>query len=82
MSGLLNLSRNLGLITGASAMGAVFATAASTIDVTTAPPDAVATGMRTTFAVAGVLILLALAIAVATYRRDVYGWEVAPTTES
>jgi EmrB/QacA subfamily drug resistance transporter len=82
VSGLLNLSRNLGLITGASAMGAVFATAASTIDVTTAPPDAVATGMRTTFAVAGVLILLALAIAVATYRRDVYGWEVAPTTES
>ena len=82
VSGLLNLSRNLGLITGASAMGAVFATAASTIDVTTAPPDAVATGMRTTFAVAGVLILLALAIAVATYRRDVYGWAVAPTTES
>ena len=82
VSGLLNLSRNLGLITGASAMGTVFAAAASTIDITTAPPDAVATGMRTTFAVAGVLILLALAIAVATYRRDVYGWEVAPTTES
>ena len=82
VSGLLNLSRNLGLITGASAMGAVFAAAASTIDITTAPPDAVATGMRTTFAVAGVLILLALAIAVATYRRDVYGWAVAPTTES
>lgn len=82
VSGLLNLSRNLGLITGASAMGAVFAAAASTIDITTAPPDAIATGMRTTFAVAGVLILLALAIAVATYRRDVYGWAVAPTTES
>ena len=82
VSGLLNLSRNLGLITGASAMGAVFAAAASTIDITTAPPDAVATGMRTTFAVAGVLILLALAIAVATFRRDVYGWAVAPTTES
>lgn len=80
VSGLLNLSRNLGLITGASAMGAVFAAAASTIDITTAPPDAVATGMRTTFAVAGVLILLALAVAVATYRRDVYGWAVAPTT--
>ena len=82
VSGLLNLSRNLGLITGASAMGTVFAAAASTIDITTAPPDAIATGMRTTFAVAGVLILLALAIAVATYRRDVYGWAVAPTTES
>jgi EmrB/QacA subfamily drug resistance transporter len=82
VSGLLNLSRNLGLITGASAMGTVFAAAASTIDITTAPPDAIATGMRTTFAVAGVLILLALAIAVATFRRDVYGRAVAPTTES
>lgn len=63
VSGLLNLSRNLGLITGASVMGAVFAAAASTIDLTTAPPDAVATGMRTTFAVAAILILVALAIA-------------------
>jgi len=64
MSGLLNLSRNLGLITGASAMGAVFAFASATIGVTTADPQAVATGMRITFAVAGVLIVVALAIAV------------------
>ena len=63
MSGLLNLSRNLGLITGASVMGAVFALAAGG-DVTTAQPDAVARGMRITFAVAGVLMVLALAIAV------------------
>ena len=82
ISGLLNLSRNLGLITGASVMGAVFAAAASTIDITTAPPEAVATGMRVTFAVAAVLILVALAIAVATYRRDLYGWALAPTPES
>ena len=38
VSGLLNLSRNLGLITGASAMGAVFALASATTDLTTAPP--------------------------------------------
>ena len=64
MSGLLNLSRNLGLITSASLMGAVFALASAANDITTASPDAVATGMRFTFAVAGVLIVTALAIAV------------------
>ncbi|WP_160108697.1 MFS transporter [Pseudomonas izuensis] len=50
VSGLLNLSRNLGLITGASVLGAVFALASATV--VTAPPQAVAHGMRTTFAVA------------------------------
>ena len=64
MSGLLNLSRNLGLITGASLMGAVFALASAATDITTASPEAVATGMQITFAIAGVLIVMALAIAV------------------
>jgi len=64
ISGMLNLSRNLGLITGASAMGAVFALASATTDITTARPEAVATGMRITFAVAAILIVVALAIAV------------------
>ena len=63
ISGMLNLSRNLGLITGASVMGAVFALASATIDIATAPPEAVATGMRITFAVAAILIVGALAIA-------------------
>ncbi len=62
MSGLLNLSRNLGLITGASVMGAVFAVASATTDITTTRPEAVATGMRITFAVAAILILAALAM--------------------
>ncbi len=62
ISGLLNLSRNLGLITGASVMGAVFALASGTIDITTARPEAVAAGMRITFAVAAILIGVALAI--------------------
>jgi EmrB/QacA subfamily drug resistance transporter len=66
ISGMLSLSRNLGLITGASVMGAVFAAASATIDITTARPEAVATGMRITFAVAAVLIAVALAIAVAS----------------
>ena len=64
ISGLLNLSRNLGLITGASVMGAVFAFASGAIDIATARPDAVATGMRITFAVAAILIVVALAVAV------------------
>ncbi|TIQ19999.1 MAG: MFS transporter [Mesorhizobium sp.] len=64
ISGLLNLSRNLGLITGASVMGAVFAFASEAIDIATAQPDTVATGMRITFAVAAILIVVALAIAV------------------
>ncbi|RWK66050.1 MFS transporter [Mesorhizobium sp.] len=64
VSGLLNLSRNLGLITGASAMGAVFAFASEAIDIATARAEAVAAGMRITFAVAAILIVVALAIAV------------------
>jgi MFS family permease len=66
VSGLLNLSRNIGLITGASVMGAVFAFASATADITRAHPEDVAGGMRTTFAVAAVLIVAALAIAVGT----------------
>jgi EmrB/QacA subfamily drug resistance transporter len=69
ISGMLNLSRNLGLITGASVMGAVFALGTATMDITTARPDAVATGMRITFAVAAILIVVALALAVGAYRR-------------
>jgi EmrB/QacA subfamily drug resistance transporter len=63
ISGLLHLSRNLGLITGASVMGAVFALAAATVDIATARPEAVATGMRVAFVVATLLVVAALAIA-------------------
>jgi EmrB/QacA subfamily drug resistance transporter len=63
ISGVLNLSRNLGLVTGASAMGAVFAFGADTSNILTASPQAVVAGMRITFAVAASLIFLALAIA-------------------
>ena len=69
VSGLLNLSRNLGLVTGASVMGAVFALAAGAGDVTTAHPGAVAGGMHVTFGVAALLIAVALAIAAVAARR-------------
>lgn len=63
-SGMLNLSRNLGLITGASVMGTVFAFASGMGDGTVTPPEPVAVGMRASFMVASALIVLAFAIAV------------------
>ncbi len=78
VSGLLSLSRNLGLITGASVMGAVFALASKANDMTTAQPEAVAAGMRITFAVAAVLIVAALAIAAGAYRRTLRQRAIAP----
>ena len=65
VSGILNLSRNLGLITGASLMGAVFALASGAADVANAAPDAIAAGMHVTFGVGAVLIGLTIAIAAA-----------------
>jgi hypothetical protein len=70
ISGMLNLARNLGLITGASVMGAIFALASATTDITSAPAEAVASGMRITFAVAAVLMLAAIDIANANQRRS------------
>ncbi|MFC3108648.1 MFS transporter [Undibacterium arcticum] len=78
ISGMLSLSRNLGLITGASAMGAVFALASATINITMARPDAIAAGMRITFAVAEILIVVALAIAIGAYRRTLRNRAIAP----
>ncbi|MDN3575858.1 MFS transporter [Chitinimonas viridis] len=69
ISGMLSLSRNLGLITGASLMGAVFAYGARATDVTLASAVSVAAGMQMTFAVAMGLICLAIAIAWAGRRR-------------
>jgi MFS family permease len=68
VSGMLNLSRNLGLITGASVMGGVFTLASATTDIAAADPTAVASGMRITFAVAAVLIVVALGIAIGSRR--------------
>ena len=71
ISGLVNLSRNLGLITGASAMGAVFALASAATDISIARPVVVSGGMRITFAVALLLIAAALAIAMGSRARAV-----------
>ncbi|PWC53494.1 MFS transporter [Azospirillum sp. TSO22-1] len=70
VSGMLTLSRNLGLITGASVMGAVFAFAAGTIDPTAAPAQAVDGGMRITFVLAAVLVALALMVTMGSRARS------------
>ncbi|WP_192183532.1 MFS transporter [Mesorhizobium amorphae] len=69
VSGLLNLSRNLGLITGASLMGAIFAAAsAGGTDETMLGSAAAARGMQVTFQAATVLALVALSLAVLSWR--------------
>lgn len=54
IAGLLNLSRNLGLIAGASALGAVFSQVSG--DLATATPGDVGSAMQATFGVALALI--------------------------
>ncbi len=68
ISGLLNLSRNLGLTTGASLMATVFAFAVGRGDVPAADPAAVASGLRLTFAVASVPMVVAVILAVRSWR--------------
>ena len=65
VSGALNLSRNIGLIAGASLMGAVFAFGAGTGELTGASPSAIGAGMRLTFLLAGGLMVVAIVIAFA-----------------
>ncbi|UCI24752.1 MFS transporter [Mesorhizobium sp. B2-8-5] len=70
VSGMLSLSRNLGLVTGTAVMGAVFAFAVGTGNIAAAPPEAVAGGMRFTFAAASMLVVVAAVIAVAGRRSE------------
>jgi MFS family permease len=64
VAGLLNLSRNVGLIAGASALGAVFAHVSG--DLSTATPADVGSGMQATFGVALALIGAGLFLALRT----------------
>ncbi|QDZ00889.1 MFS transporter [Nitratireductor mangrovi] len=73
MSGLLGLSRNLGFMTGASVLGAVFAAAAGTADVTKASTEAVGTAFSLTFLVAAGFVTTALVVALFDLRNDRWG---------
>jgi EmrB/QacA subfamily drug resistance transporter len=66
VSGLLNLSRNLGLITGASLMGAIFAVASAEESQLTSA--AAAHGMQVTFQTATALAVAALFMALLAAR--------------
>lgn len=62
IAGMLNLARNLGGITGASAMGALFMLASGSSDINAADTAAVTAGMRFTYGTAALLALAALGI--------------------
>lgn len=65
ISGMLSLSRNLGLMNGAAVMGAIFAAVSAAAGRMSAPPEAASVGMRATFAAAAVLAVTAAAAIVA-----------------
>lgn len=69
IAGTLNLSRNLGLVTGTCVMGAMFALGAGVNDITTAPGDAVARGVRVTYALAALLITCAFALVATSFTK-------------
>jgi len=61
VSGLLSLSRNIGLIMGASAMGAIFSFGVGTEEFAHATAPDMAAGMHLTFLLAGGLMISAIA---------------------
>ncbi|WP_165423024.1 MFS transporter [Ktedonosporobacter rubrisoli] len=83
-SGLLSLARTLGLSTGASLMGAVFAAlvmqaAGAVPDINAAPAIAFARGIQGTFSLASIFIVAALVLAIVIWlylgRREAMGAE-------
>ncbi|SET98393.1 MFS transporter [Paracoccus homiensis] len=64
LSGLLGLSRNLGLMTGASAMSTLFVAVMGTGDAAKAPIADVAHGFTVTFLTAAVLAMIAMWLAI------------------
>lgn len=69
VSGMLSLSRNIGLITGASVMGAVFAFGVGTDDLVHANRGAIAEGMQLTFLLGSAMMIVAIAVAFLAKRQ-------------
>lgn len=69
VSGLLSLSRNMGLIIGASMMGAIFSFGVGTNQLTQATALAIIDGMQLTFICAGALMVVGLLISCVSFRR-------------
>lgn len=74
ISGLLSLSRNLGFITGASVMGAIFAFASGSAEQSAPGPEAAATGMQASFIAAGVLVALAITLSIGSRLLSKRNW--------
>ncbi len=68
VAGVLTLSRNIGLIAGASLIGALFVHGVGAADVTSAAPGAVGAGMRLAYALSTLILLAAILIARAAAR--------------
>ena len=60
VSGLLSLSRNIGLVLGASAMGAIFAASVGTSEIKAASPTSIAGGLQLTFGLCSALMAVAI----------------------
>ena len=70
VSGLLSLSRNTGLIIGASVMGAIFSFSVGTNQFNQATALAIIDGMQFTFLCAGALMIVGLFISCVSFRRQ------------
>jgi MFS family permease len=71
LSSLLSLSRNLGLMTGATLLGAVFAAACGTVDVAEAPRESIAAALRITFGTASLAVTMVAGISLLRGNRGV-----------
>lgn len=69
-SGLLGLSRNLGLVTGASVLAALFAAASGSPEITAASPEALTSALRVTFLGTAALLTVAVLLSAFTAGRD------------
>lgn len=80
-SGLLGLARNLGLITGASALATLFAAAAGSTELAASSPEALTIALRTTFLVTAALIVVAVILSL-MQARTTSALRDAPTTDA
>ena len=70
VGGALTLSRNVGLIAGASLIGAVFAHGAGPASLASAAPDAIGAGMRQAYAASTVILVAVILLALAVARKQ------------
>ncbi len=75
ISSMLSLSRNIGLISGASVMGAIFAAVVAQ-DISTASPLVIMKGMKITYLIASLLVIISLILTISNFynrtSKDTY----------